>query len=156
MRNRPQCMPKCRLSFEEGEPVQYRINCVVWDVGRGRVIISQNMVEGRTPSSTVPSYALISVHTSGLIFLLRGSWKRWRMLCRKASSGRNLCKLPTEIPVVTFGAITKEFDQDSRIQKAHFQNRSHSLRIRLSRYQILHGTYRFPQLAIYLPIHPPT
>jgi siroheme synthase (precorrin-2 oxidase/ferrochelatase) len=31
--------------------------------------MSQNVSEGRTPSFTVPSYALISVHTSGLSHL---------------------------------------------------------------------------------------
>jgi len=107
MRNRPQCMPKWLLSFEEGEPVQYRINCELWDVGTGRAIMSQNISEGRTPSFSVPSYALISVHTSSLIFLLWGSWKRWRMLCRAVSSGRNLCKLPTEILMVTFGPLPR-------------------------------------------------
>jgi hypothetical protein len=106
MRNRPQCMPKWLLSFE-GEPVQYRINCELWDVGTGRAIMSQNISEDRTPSFTVPSYAPISVRTSSLIFLLRGSWKRWRMLRREASSGRNLCKLPTEILMVTFGPLPR-------------------------------------------------
>jgi hypothetical protein len=146
MRNRPQCMPNCLLSFEEGNPVPYRINCQVWVLGRGRAIMSRNISGSRTPSFTVPSYALISVHTSGLIFLLRGSCKRWRMLCRAASSGRNLCKLPTEILRLTFEPLPVTSIKTAVFKKAQFQDGSHSLRIRLTRFQILHGTYRFPQL----------
>jgi hypothetical protein len=146
MRNRPQCMPNCLLSFEEGNPAPYRINCQVWVVGKGRAILSRNISGSRTPSFTVPSYALISVHTSSLIFLLRGSRKRWRMLCRTASSGRNLCKLPTEILSLTFGPLPMTSIKTAVFKKTQFQERGHSLRIRVSRYQILNGIYRFPQL----------
>jgi len=157
MRNRPQCMPKCLLSFEEGESFQYRINCEVCDVGRGRAIMSQNISEGRTPSFTVPSYALISVHTSGLIFLLRGSWKRWRMFCRAASSGRNLCKLPTEILVVTFGPLPRTSIKTAIYKKYTFRIGAIHLKFGFLDIKFCMELIDFRSyLPTYLPTNPPT
>jgi hypothetical protein len=156
MSNSPQCMPKYLLSFEEGNPVPYRINCqVLRGEGERGKVTSWHISEGRTPSFTVPFYTLISVPTSQI-----------SSFCCEDHGNDDGCSVEQRAVIEIyvncqqnshgdFRAITKDFDQDSRIQKTHSQYRSHSLRIRFSSYQILHRTYRFPQLASYLPTYLP-